>query len=264
MNRSIYYILPTLIALGLTSCVYINTNDKDQGFNPNSIFGGHNCDSPNQVITTKEKPIIDKIQGIRIQSGLSIVTKQRDNSKLLMSGGTQDLEKLEVINQNGILTIKLKDFSCITTPLELTLDVKDSFLINSLEASGASNIVIAENIVSKEKLNIDLSGTSKISVAASAGINSITIDESGSSKIDISTQNIDTIDIDASGASNAVIQSNSTNHGNLQASGASRISVGQIKNAKVDASGASTIQLVNSQINSSETSGASRIINEKN
>jgi Putative auto-transporter adhesin, head GIN domain len=263
MKRSIYYILPVLIALGLTSCIYVNTKENDQGFNPNSIFGGPNCDSPNQAIITKDKPITDKIEGIRIQSGLSLVTKQGTSSNLLMSGGTQDLEKLDIQNQDGLLTIKLKNFSCVTTPIEITLNVKDNFLINNLDASGASNIVIAENIVSKEKLNIDLSGTSKISIAASAGIKSITIDESGSSKIDISTQNIDTINIDASGASNAVIQSNTTNRGNFQASGASRISVGQIKDARVDASGASTIQLIDSQINSSETSGASRIVNEK-
>lgn len=89
--------------------------------------------------------------------------------------------------------------------------------IDSINSSGVANVSVSN--VKNDKLGIDASGASKVSVQGETS--QLTIDVSGASHIDADSLTALTARIGASGASNVLV--NASNELNVDASGASKV-----------------------------------------
>jgi len=119
------------------------------------------------------------------------------------------------------------------SPIVIRISAPD---IENVEASGASNISLGN--VKNERLGVDSSGASKISVQGETS--ELIVDVSGASRIDADTLNAKTAKVGASGASNVMV--NVANELNVDASGASKIVYsGAVKNVVKKTSGASSV-----------------------
>jgi hypothetical protein len=236
MKTSFLLMLLYTLGINLTSCVIIKNNEVDtpgmsENINSNNVI---NCNSTNQTSTTKA----------------------------VIKAGDKDIDKVEIVNNNGLLAIGLKPNTCSSSKIDVQLSTRDNNLIKSFEGIGATTSIIEDNLISLNQLSINLSGTSKLGLTATPGTTIVKAVISGASQLGFETTKINDLIIDTSGASFAYIKATSINSGGLEASGASSISSGKINNTVIKASGASTIKLQRSNIKKEEISGASTLINE--
>lgn len=166
------------------------------------------------------------------------------------------MELVKTVVSDGKLKISLGGNNIKnTTRMALYITMAE---LTDLEASGASNIIFETPMRTGAKMEIDLSGASKLSKAEiQAG--SVELDASGASKIELNVTTLN-IKVEASGASKVEL-AGQADYQIIKASGASNINMSGLKgkDATVDASGASSITTGATSISSLNTSGASSI-----
>ncbi len=109
----------------------------------------------------------------------------------------------------------------------------------NLVFTGASKGQLTQ--INADKLNLELSGASKLNVSGRAG--KLNVDASGASHLEGSNLMARDTDVEASGASHVSIQSQKTLR--VEASGASKVSYRGVPNISKDLSGAASINQVN-------------------
>jgi hypothetical protein len=258
MKTSFLLMLLFTLGINLTSCIIIKNGEVSIPELSDDI----NCKSTNQTITTKDEIINDKIEGIQVTSAINLTVSKSGISKAVIKAGDKDIDKVEIVNNNGLLAIGLKPNTCSSSKIDVQLSTRDNNLIKSFEGIGATTSIIEDNLISLNQLSINLSGTSKLGLTATPGTTIVKAVISGASQLSFETTKINDLIIDTSGASFAYIKATSINSGGLEASGASSISSSKINNTVIKASGASTIKLQRSNIKKEEITGASTLINE--
>lgn len=180
-----------------------------------------------------EKRDVADFQGVEVGGVFQVeIIAQKDFSvEIEADDNLLALIKTEV--SGGVLKLETEKRITSKNPIRVRISAPN---IENLEVSGASKVSLAD--LSNERLQIDSSGASKITVAGETL--SLTIDVSGASKVDAENLKTENAFIDASGAS--------------------KVSVFAVNELKTDASGASCIVYSGSPKNlTKKTSGASSI-----
>jgi hypothetical protein len=213
-------IVSNILSFGETSRSFVN-------FSINGKVAGSG------KVATEQRAVSD-FSGINTSGVFQVeVTAQKDFSvEIEADDNLLPLIKTEV--SGGILTLGTEKAISSPNPIRVRISAPD---IETLRVSGASKVSV--NDLSNEKLQIDSSGASKISVAGETA--DLIVDVSGASKID--AQNLK--------SENAFVD----------ASGASHVSLLAVNELRTDASGASKIVYSGSPANLiKKTSGASSVV----
>jgi hypothetical protein len=244
MKQPIFLMIGSLIVVSL-ACALPELPSISQ----ESLTGSGN-------VVTREEAIFD-FDKVDISHSFEVDIKQGENFSVVISIDDNLVEHLQVEKQGSTLKIGLKDsrgflISNATMEAEVTMPE-----LTGLDISGASRATItgfesAENLIlnisgssslagdiSTGNVSIDLSGSSEVSLSGSG--QNLTIDVSGSSELDLSNFPVADAKIDASGASSVTV--NSSGRLDVDASGASHVYyLGGPSMGTIDTSGASSVE----------------------
>ena len=198
-------------------------------FNVSMNFGG--VSGSGNVV--KEARDIRDFQSLDVGGIFRVeITAQKDFSvEVEADDNLQPLIKTEV--RGGTLHIEADKHLKSNSPIVIRVSAPD---IENLEASGVSNISLGN--IKNERLGIDSSGASKISVQGETS--ELVIDVSGASCIDADALRTSSAKVGASGASSVTVSV--SNDLAADASGASKIFYsGTAKNVVKKTSGASSV-----------------------
>lgn len=205
---------------------------------------------------------------VQIQKGSYAVSVQIDPDYV---------DRLIVEKRGGVLYIGIKPgfhLSWFASPIMKATIVMPE--IEGLSASGASQVAVDPELTSKDQFDAEVSGASSVAmdvISERVKINlsgasewrgrveakTIKVEASGASDIKVEGSS-DDAEIHASGASEFGDDAFSVQSVRAEASGASSVRVKVIKEADLDASGASNIEIYgNPETINQETSGASSI-----
>lgn len=193
-----------------------------------------------------------------ISSAFDVVITQSNQESLAVSSNIEgDNQNIITSVENGKLRIGYKNRDrkwYKNHNLKAYISVKN---LESFEGSGASKITI-EGSLAAQNLEIRLSGATDLK-GALAVREKLSLDLSGASDVTL-TGAAGSIDIDASGASDIKAFELMAGDCNIDASGACSIRISVEKEMSADLSGASTVQYKgNAMIRNIKTSGASNI-----
>lgn len=230
-KKNILLVLPLLMVVFTTGCVHKDIMGKDS-----IIDFSYEADNFSEI----------EIKNIRLKSG--IVTY---GPKVNLLPGSE--KKITIsMDENFENEIKVKKVGNkkIIQGNELHNLVTDRFDINlygyvlsDIDLSGACEANVSSLCLDKNKLDIDLSGASKITLDSYDGVN-LHCDLSGASSIDVGNCNLENANIELSGASKVNFANLKTNKLDLDLSGASTISLllGSANTFLADISGASDVK----------------------
>lgn len=235
------------------------------------IFAQNNeSESKNRILTENRK--IGNFDKIEVHGRFEVKLTQQENTSLSVSAQEKYLEFIETYVDNGTLIIGMKEpdknkgffdklkekYSDYTKVqrFEINVGVKN---LESIEMSGASSLS-TKNDFKLEKLSIDISGASKLTM--DCDLNNAKIDASGASSILINGSAKD-VSLDISGASSFKGIQFKCNKVMADVSGASSVKVYVSEKFIGDASGASAIHCYgNPDKVQRDVSGASKITME--
>jgi hypothetical protein len=185
------------------------------------------------------RPISGSFSKIKVSNAMKVVLTQGNTESVVVSA-SEEKYKADIITEvkNNTLHIYSDNNGMWVNKTNRKLKVYVSFKqLEAITVSGASDVAVADAI-KQQSLRVEVSGASTLKTAVD--LNTLAIDMSGASKLAISGK-AEALNIDCSGASD--LQGYK-----LEAT-----------TAKIDVSGASSLQLtVNKEI-SAEASGASKI-----
>ena len=201
----------------------------------------------------KENRELSAFNAIDVGSAFHVFIKIGEPQSLLIETDDNLIPLIETKVKNGELTISTK--KNITTPETMNVYITMAKL-TKIELSGASKL-IAEDILENDKMEIDLSGASRIKAAIKTHL--LELDLSGASNASLSGHSTN-LNIDASGASNLKLSELEVAEANIDCSGASNIWLWVLTKLEGEASGASNIYYKGDpqQVNV-ETSGAASV-----
>lgn len=207
-----------------------------------------------------QKRKVASFSAINVSNSIDLYITQGNTSEVAVSASSEAArDRIITEVEGGTLIIKLRDESSWRwkkwedIKAKAYVSVKE---LNALSASGACDIKIVDK-VETPKLKIKLSGASDLKGAIEVGTLSATISGASDYKGNIKAN---AIMIDISGASDVELNG-STDDLVLEVSGASDAKLYALttKGAKVEASGASSVQLNVTQLLKAQASGASSI-----
>ena len=205
---------------------------------------------------------VTTFSGIRVSGGIDVYLSQGDSYSLAVSAGEDRFrDRITTEVKNGILVISYNNDHFRLSSGNRELRAYVSFrTIESLEASGASHLIITDKLNANTML-IKLSGASRIQGAVE--INDLALNLSGASiaKISGKAQNLN---LSASGASDVKDYDLVTQNCVVDLSGASDVRIVLNNSIAGSASGASTLHYEgNPDKKDVVTSGASSISQRK-
>lgn len=218
-------------------------------------------------------------QKIFVRYDIEVTIIPSNRNMIVVEGGRKALKEFRHTYKNGTLVIKRKKGfirRLFTGDLEVKLYVSDVNKINTINASGASEVELnsdlslgLRNIAASgasviylngklQGLKANISGASKLEFIGSA--RQMTLDVSGASRVDLMVTSIGNLNTDISGASRVELEGRV---GRLDAdvSGASKLEADDalVDIASLEASGASTINVDAKKVEKSRASGGSEI-----
>lgn len=188
------------------------------------------------------------------------VSHASNQGTILHASGTEVTENRKVANFSGIdvsnaieviYTVGSKNDLTVSAPKDIisyvVTEVKHGTLYCKIKTGDNKSINLGNKKIivrlTAPALNeFDISGASTINVTnAITGIPKLEIELSGASKMDISKIDVSELEVELSGASNLDIASVTTTRADLEVSGASHLAIDQIKAKKmsIDGNGAS-------------------------
>lgn len=126
--------------------------------------------------------------------------------------------------------------------------------LKDAEFSGASKVIL-DGFVDEEEMSLHVTGAAKLSTSKLVA-DKLLLDLSGASKVDMKGQVLK-LTIDLSGASHVILSDMIVRDADVDASGASHVELNVQKSLRVDASGASKITYRGNPVVSEDVSGAS-------
>ncbi len=146
-----------------------------------------------------------------------------------------DLDDMELVVRNNTLKIDFRDrFFSDRNRVNVYVTMPE---LEDIELSGASKMKVID-FKSINRLDVNISGASNAQLDVEA--NKMNVDGSGASKIEIRGI-IDQMDINLSGASKVVADKAEIQSARVEASGASRVELGEVSDLKSNTSGAASI-----------------------
>ncbi len=233
--KAIKIIAFLLILSSVTSCVYI---DRDGSATPK-----------NEISKKIEEKDFDRLD---IGNAFIINVKQANSFRIEAIGDERDINDLQIVNRNGLLSIDYRNVRFIRSRMEINIEMPN---LKDVDFSGASVSTI-EGFDGQKNLRIYLSGASKLTTKSN--YESFNVDLSGASILNLSSIS-KTIDIEESGASELNAYDAQFEDAVIDISGASRAKVNILKTLKVKASGASKVTYKGSPKVETNISGASTV-----
>ena len=252
------------IILNITACINVNGN--------NGLFGKNI--KGNGIHKEQERGRMD-FNGIDVRGSIDVIIADIDDTPIKVSGDENLIDNIETYVKDGVLNIHFKNGFGYSSKTGLKVVIPNNGRINSIKASGSSNItsegvINADNIsiackgssnfngnIKAEKCEIDCTGSSSIKGNIEATICKIKC--TGSSGCDISGK-ADVCEASVSGSSSLGGYDFIVNKLTCSASGASGIQVTCKEELSAKASGASHINYKGSaKVVSERASGASNI-----
>lgn len=206
--------------------------------------------------TVTQEPEITDFDRLQISHAFDVTVRQGDSYRVVIEVDEAVLPHLQVDRQGSTLRIGIEPgWRIFSGPTTLRAEVTMPELAG-LTASGASRVNLS-GFDSSNALGITASGASRVRGEINAG--DTTIAASGASEIDLSGAYQD-LSVEASGASNVTLDGTAQNL-RANASGGSEIDLSNlpVADARVEASGASTIRVQLSGTLDAEASGASNV-----
>lgn len=206
--------------------------------------------------TVTQEPEITDFDRLQISHAFDVTVRQGESYRVVIEVDEAVLPHLQVDRQGSTLRIGIEPgWRIFSGPTTLRAEVTMPRLAG-LTASGASRVSLT-GFGSSAALDIQASGASRVSGEIDAG--DTTIGASGASEIDLSGAYQD-LSVEASGASNVSLNGSGQNL-RAHASGGSTIDLSNLPvvDARVEASGASTVRVQPSGTLDVEASGASNV-----
>ena len=210
----------------------------------NSIKGSGNVIKENRELTT--------FHALDVGGAFDITLRQGTPQSVIVSADDTIMPHIITKVKNGELEISTKGSLQKTTKLQIDIVVAN---IDNIDLSGACNLQTLDFISSNEldiecsgasssemqlrckKLSIDFSGASDGTLIGST--KTLYIEASGASSLDCRKLNADVVQVDASGASSIELIANKTL--DIEASGASSVDYTGKATATIETSGASSV-----------------------
>lgn len=206
-------------------------------------------------LVTQEEAIsgFDKVD---VSQSFNVDITQGENFSVLIRVDDNLIEYLDIRKQGSTLRIGLKPSrNYIINNATLAAEVTMPELVG-LDASGSSDVDVS-GFDSTESLTVDLSGASTLRGDIQAG--DASFDISGSSSVEL-TGSAEGIQVSASGSSEADLSEFPASNARVDASGASTVTVNLSGRLDADASGSSDIYyLGNPTLGNIDTSGSSSV-----
>lgn len=192
-------------------------------------------------------------------SAFEVQIKMSSTYKVTATGDEVDLEDLEAEVVAGVLEISFSNADLFNQvnrgKVKLLIETPS---LMDIDAGGASQTTV-DGFDSFETLNIDVSGSSKIEL--NAAVRNLKIDISGASSA-VLKQDIGSLEGDLSGSSSLKADDKSILKATLDLSSASSADVNVEQELNVNVSGASQVKYTGSPKVTEETSGAGRVIKQ--
>jgi hypothetical protein len=196
---------------------------------------------------------------IKVSSAMKVIITQGDNESVVVSA-SEEKYKEDIITEvkNNTLHIYSDNNGMWVNKTNRKLKVYVSFkTLEALTVSGASDVAVADAI-RQQSLKLEVSGASTFKSAVD--LKSLSLDLSGASKIALSGK-AEAINADCSGASDLQAYKLETNTAKLDVSGASSLQLTVNKEISADASGVSKINYKGTAtVTNLNTSGVSKIV----
>ncbi len=242
MKQPIFLMLGSLIVVSLACSL-----PELPSISQESLTGSGN-------VVTQEEAISD-FDKVEISHSFVVEIKQGESFSVVIRVDDNLVEHLQVEKFGSTLKIGLKpDVSLVSNAtLEAEITMPE---LTGLDISGASNATIS-GFKSTKNLTVDLSGSS--SLAGDIGAGDTSFDLSGSSDANL-TGSGGNLTLDASGSSDVDLSDFPVTDAKINASGASTVTVNAGGRLDVEASGASDVYyLGNPSMGTIDTSGASSV-----
>lgn len=204
----------------------------------------------------KQNRTVEDFTGIKVENAISLVlTQGNSNSVSVSTSNSEDQKRVITEVENGILNVKLESGIWSWKNRKIIVHVSMQS-IASIEASGASDIKITNKLLS-EDLKIKLTGASSLK-GEIKGLK-LNVGLSGASTIKLNGIGGE-VNIKATGASSCKGFDFNCENAKIEASGASEINISVNKSLFAKASGASSINYKgNPSVKEIKSSGASSI-----
>lgn len=175
------------------------------------------------------------------------------------TGNADDLDEIEVDVHGSTLEVSLessywsnwKNWNSGSKKIVLNITMPR---LKDAEFSGAAKVTL-EGFVDEEEMTLHGSGAVKLS-SSKLVADKLTLDLSGATKVEMKGQVLK-LSIDLSGASHVILADMISRDADVDASGASHVELNVQKTLRVDASGASKISYRGNPVVSQDVSGAS-------
>jgi hypothetical protein len=242
MKRPIFLMLGSLIVVSLACSL-----PELPSISLESLTGSGN-------VVTQEEAISD-FDKVDISHSFVVDIKQGENFSVIIRVDDNLVEQLQVEKFGSTLKIGLKPGVSMVSNATLEAEITMPEL-TGLDLSGASNATIS-GFKSTKNLTVDLSGASSLRGDIEAGDTSF--DLSGSSDANL-TGSGGNLTLDASGSSDVDLNDFPVADAKIDASGASTVTVNASGRLDVEASGASNVYyLGDPSVGTIDTSGASSV-----
>jgi hypothetical protein len=187
---------------------------------------------------------------------VTIAVKQGAKPSFKLSGDDNLVPLVESAVRDGMLVIRIKDGSNISTKLPLVAEVVTAAL-DRVEASGAANLKVSSG--SKlDRFTVDAIGAAQISVTGLDTPNAVASATGASSLVLAGT--VASLKVDATGASRVNAKDLKVDDATVSISGASSVALRASKSVRGDVSGASQLDVHgHPAVNSVSMSGASHV-----
>jgi hypothetical protein len=186
---------------------------------------------------------VKNFTGIKISSAFDVYLNQSNVDAVAVSASEQKYrDRIKVTVENAILSVGfdndkgiLKGWNSDKTKLKVYISFKQ---LNSLKVSGACDVK-AEGIIKSDELSINFSGASDLK-DAKLDVNKLNIDLTGASDVSI-TGKATNLKLTCTGASDFKGYELATDYSDVNATGASSIKITVNKELSVRATGASDV-----------------------
>jgi hypothetical protein len=208
----------------------------------------------NGNVITQERQV-GEFYSIEVSNAVKVVLTQENATKIKVKADENLQPLIEVEKRGNTLHIGQRDNTSISPTEDIVIYVSTP-RVKDIEVSGASALEVVGRLVSEEKVDIDVSGASKITVNLRAP--QVELKATGASELIVSGETRKA-EMSSEGASEIKASDLLTEEAKVSASGASKASVfGSVK-LDMDASGASSIRYKGNGAVTSNSNGASSI-----
>lgn len=216
------------------------------------LFGGKRV-SGNGKISSREISS-GNFENVEAAGGVTVYLRQAPAGAVKVQTDENLFEFLNIRTEGNTLYIEPKEHYNLRPSKDIIVYASAPQL-KTLSASGASKL-IGEGEFTGEKIRIDASGASEVSMAVN--LSKIESDLSGASTLNLKG-NVDQFMVEGSGASKIMCMDLEAEKANLDVSGASEARVTANKELVIEASGASDVEYRGNANINQKSSGASSV-----